>query len=95
MRNFSHENELCIKFHFHANQSHFYENVFALRLASETEAQGNSKMCLFDPGDGNLHQAISGRLCLISLLHHCYFLFLGLWNKLDHDYITKSFISNL
>ena len=33
MRNLSHENEFCMQFHFHANQSHFRKNGFALRLA--------------------------------------------------------------
>ena len=33
MRNLSYENEFCVQFHFHANQSHFHKNGFALRLA--------------------------------------------------------------
>ena len=33
MRNLSYENEFCMQFHFHANQSHFHKNGFALRLA--------------------------------------------------------------
>ena len=43
MRNLSHENEFCMQFHFHANQSHFHNNGFALRLALK-RAQGNSEM---------------------------------------------------
>ena len=31
MRNLSYENEFCMQFHFHANQSHFHKNSFALR----------------------------------------------------------------
>ena len=31
--NLSNENEFCMQFHFHANQSHFHNNGFALRLA--------------------------------------------------------------
>ena len=31
--NLSYENEFCMQFHFHANQSHFHKNGFALRLA--------------------------------------------------------------
>ena len=33
MGNLSYENEFCMQFHFHANQSHFHKNGFALRLA--------------------------------------------------------------
>ena len=33
MRNLSYENEFCMQFHFHTNQSHFHKNGFALRLA--------------------------------------------------------------
>ena len=33
MQNLSYENEFCLQFHFHANQSHFHKNGFALRLA--------------------------------------------------------------
>ena len=33
MRNLSYENEFCMQFLFHANQSHFHKNGFALRLA--------------------------------------------------------------
>ena len=33
MRNLSYENEFCMQFHFHANQSHFHKNGFTLRLA--------------------------------------------------------------
>ena len=33
MRNLSYENEFCMLFHFHANQSHFHKNGFKLRLA--------------------------------------------------------------
>ena len=33
MRNHSYGNEFCIQFYFHANQSHFHKNSFALRLA--------------------------------------------------------------
>ena len=32
MRNLSYENEFRMQFHFHANQSHFHKNGFALRL---------------------------------------------------------------
>ena len=32
MRKLSQENEFCMQFHFHANQSHFHKNGFALRL---------------------------------------------------------------
>ena len=33
-----------MQFHFHANQSHFHKNGFALKTRFETEAQGNSEM---------------------------------------------------
>ena len=43
MRNVSYENEFCMQFHFHANQSHFHKNGSHLTRV-ETEAQGNSEM---------------------------------------------------
>ena len=33
MQNFSYENEFYMQFHFHANQTHFHKNCFAVRLA--------------------------------------------------------------
>ena len=43
VRNLSYENDFCMQFHFHANQSHFHKNGFALRLALK-QAQENSEM---------------------------------------------------
>ena len=44
MRNLSSENEFCMQFHFHTNQSHFHKNGFALRLAlKQRHHKGNSK----------------------------------------------------
>ena len=43
MRNLSYENEFCMQFHFHANQSHFHKNDFALRLALKQRHKGTRK----------------------------------------------------
>ena len=37
------ENEFCLQFHFHANQSHFRKNGFALRLALKQRHKGTRK----------------------------------------------------
>ena len=37
------ENEFCMQFHFHANQSHFHENGFTLRLALKLRHKGTRK----------------------------------------------------
>ena len=41
--NLSYENEFCMQFHFHANQSHFHKNGFALRLALRQKHKGTRK----------------------------------------------------
>ena len=43
MQNLSYENEFRMQFHFHANQSHFHENSFALRLALKQRHKGTRK----------------------------------------------------
>ena len=43
MRNLSYENEFCTQFHFHANQSHFHKNGFALKLALKQRHKGTRK----------------------------------------------------
>ena len=43
MRNLSYENELCMQFNFHANQSLFRKNDFALRLALKQRYNGPGK----------------------------------------------------
>ena len=43
MRNLSYENEFCMQFHFHANQSHSHNNGFALRLALKQRHKGTRK----------------------------------------------------
>ena len=40
---FLHENEFCMQFHFHADQSHFHKNGFALRLALKQRHKGTRK----------------------------------------------------
>ena len=40
MRNHSYESEFCMQFQFHANQSHFHKNGFALRLALKQRHKG-------------------------------------------------------
>ena len=46
MRNLSYENEFCMLFHFHANQSHFHKNGFALRLALKQRRKGTRKLSI-------------------------------------------------
>ena len=41
--NLSYENEFCMQFHSHANQSHFHNNGFALRLALKQRHKGTRK----------------------------------------------------
>ena len=48
MQNHSYENEFCMQFHFHANQSHFHKNVFALRLALKQRLKGTRKWPIED-----------------------------------------------
>ena len=43
MRNLLYENEFCVQLHFHANQSHFHKNGFALRLALKQRHKGTRK----------------------------------------------------
>lgn len=43
MRNLSYENEFCMQLHFHAIQSHFHKNGFALRLALQQRHKGTQK----------------------------------------------------
>ena len=43
VRNLSYENKFCMQFHFHANQSHFHKNSFALRLALKQRHKGTRK----------------------------------------------------
>ena len=40
MQNLSFENEFYTQFHFHANQSHFHKNGFALSLALKQRQKG-------------------------------------------------------
>ena len=37
------KNEFCMRFHFHANQSHFHKNGFAVRLALKQRHKGTRK----------------------------------------------------
>ena len=37
------ENEFCVQFHFHANQSHFHKNGFALKLVLKQRHKGTRK----------------------------------------------------
>ena len=43
MHNLLYKNELYMKFHFHANQSDFHKNGFALRLALRQRHKGTRK----------------------------------------------------
>ena len=40
---FHFENEFCMQFHIHGNQSHVHENPFALRLALKQRHKGTRK----------------------------------------------------
>ena len=44
MQNLSYENEFHMQFHFHANQSHFHMNGFALTLALTQRHKGTPKV---------------------------------------------------
>ena len=46
MRELSCENEFCMQFHFHADQSHFHKNGFSLRLALKQRHKGTRKELL-------------------------------------------------
>ena len=48
MRNLSYENDFRMQFHFHANQSHFNKNGFALRLALKQRHKGTRKWPIAD-----------------------------------------------
>ena len=48
MRNLSYENDFCMQFHFHANQSHFRKNGSALRLALKQRHKGTRKWPICD-----------------------------------------------
>ena len=63
MRNLSYENEFCMKFHFHANQSHFHKNRFALRLALKQRHKGTRKW-----SNGIQHAAGTGVFVVFWLL---------------------------
>ena len=43
MRNHSYENEFRLQVHFHANQTHFHLNGFALRLVLKQRHKGTGK----------------------------------------------------
>ena len=43
MRNHSYENEFRLQVHFHANQTHFHLNGFALRLVLKQRHKGTRK----------------------------------------------------
>ena len=42
MRNCSYENELCMQFHIHANESRFHKNHFEFRLTLKLRHKGNA-----------------------------------------------------
>ena len=50
------------KFHFHANQSHFHKNAFALRLALKQRHKGNSDLayCSNDISNHYSHWSVAG-----------------------------------
>ena len=71
MGNHSYENEFYMQFHFHANQTHFHKNGFALRLALKQRHKGTRKWPTATTGVHNgiysicfLHKVIA--LCNVS-----------------------------
>ena len=64
MRYLSRENEFCMQFHFHANQSHF-RNGFALRLALKQRHKGTRKWPIYERtflSELNKNHAVSNEL---------------------------------
>ena len=59
MRNLSYENEFCVQFHFHANQSHFHKNGFALRLALKQRHKGTRKWPILEHHDDDEDEDVS------------------------------------
>ena len=41
------ENEFCMQFHFHSNQTNFHKNGFALRLALKQRHKGTRKWHIY------------------------------------------------
>ena len=58
MLNLSYENEFCMQFHFHANQSHFHRNGLALSLALKQRHKRTRKW----PISVEFYDFISGHL---------------------------------
>ena len=62
MRKLSYKNDLCMKFHFNANQSHFHINGFALRLDLKQRHKGKWPIKLIvnglNPGVSEVHIAV-------------------------------------
>ena len=57
MQNFSYENELCMQFHFRANQSHFHKNGCVLRLALNQRHKETRKWPI---GGHSFHASVIG-----------------------------------
>ena len=70
--------------HFHANQSHFHNNGFALKTRFETEAQENSEMAYFRYGT-QFFRGCGVRFALVATLW-------GLWRELKYIHIIISSI---
>ena len=64
MQNLSYENEFCMQFHSHANQSHFHKNGFALKLALKQRHKGTRKWPIISTATTQTHSQ------QIQLLHY-------------------------
>ena len=69
MRNLS--NEFCMQFHFHANQSYFHKNGFAVRLALKQSHKGTRKWPINRCIDLNNNKTDSTNTCEHLCPLHC------------------------
>ena len=71
MRNLSYENEFGMQFHFHANQSHFHKNGFALRLALKQRQKGTRKLPIRRLELGSIYQPVFDTLVTFTRGSYC------------------------
>ena len=70
MHNLLYKNELYMKFHFHANQSDFHKNGFALRLALRQRHKGTRKWPI--PQNFPVHSEAHVHVKLLKSINSCY-----------------------
>ena len=85
MRNLSHENEFHTQFLFHANQSHFHKNGFALRLALKQRRKRTRKWPIHGNcyKDADCENLIEYANTLTAMIHACIISTCGLKIKAD------------